>query len=908
MRPSVPPKFRPSIIIYVGTTGDTTAGTGAATAGITRGIAKSVYHYFHELCASLDAVLYSGVGILTVADGSEDATLHLLRENETAPREGNFRILLGDLLRQVQGDRLKSSIERAGYAVPQPYPQIYIVGHTHADWVSEVARWTNDVLETNRHLSFIAYMLIDFPRYTGSPLTQFSGPPTISAISNIYPPLNWIPPAWTRDLLPDGDLLPRVNFCFMYEEANQDRTYVEEADIHYAVAQALFALVATGISTTVTFREATGISIITTDLDTRIGSLGTSLIHFPRDAAEQYCSNIHGAAIIRSRIHSTQKPEHTEQAQSKIREQAQLNAEQINTDLSDQNVRPGVPEHHWPGLSFLENDVQQELQNKTETLFSLFRARKDWEVLPKRREAQAFQSFRGWRLNALPRAWKEAEQVINKRIEQIIDSVLQRDDSGELVKIYLDQFDTVLQQALDGFMKLREEHKAYYDEEIDKLQRLSVGPWVIAEDAPVIIDQATSVSQATPTLASISASTNQPTRPMGPPLSLSNSGITAERTTLQAPPVVSTQDFDDQSDAGQERLPQKLLRDLEKRAEWMKNHIPTITGLIGVGIVTTPPLVLLILSLLPLSWFMYKNVVLLVILSVAFVIAMACWLFRLRAQWRADAAERAFLDVYRFSFAYRCEQQEDQWRAIITWPLLRKVRKIRQRLENMENVIDYLAKQLERNASQTIDELFASPAAFRDVFIADGELLTKSGYTLESLNQRINHLRQIDPREKWHQSNGQINEHMNAYLAMHKITFLSPNDEQELLKEVQEFCRIIISLYLHGDLIDIGKALYTDSRKNSVIWQQVQKRAKILYLPRNEAPELFFICGREEHCNAILEKTLPPNTTIVRTLPYEWLTVVRFWTGGTGTRWSSNTNPGIGPFIDALLPKPDWSQ
>jgi len=358
-----------------------------------------------------------------------------------------------------------------------------------------------------------------------------------------------------------------------------------------------------------------------------------------------------------------------------------------------------------------------------------------------------------------------------------------------------------------------------------------------------------------------------------------------------------------QASTNQERLPQETLRNLERRAAWRRNHIPTITAVIGLALFATPALILFALALLPRPWLVTTDLVLLCSLAVSVLLVSLGLLFRGFQRWRAHTAEEDVLDLYRITFAYSCEQWEDKWRVIITQPLLRKVRKIQQRLEDMQNFVEYIATRLMDAATQAEQELFTSPAAFRDVFVGDGKVLEERTYTLSDINKRISVLRQNDPQQPWHQTNEQINRKMDGELAQQKLTLLNVGNEQKVIEQMRAFCHALVIDYLRGELVDIGKVMQQDS----TIWQKAPRKARILYLPRNEAPESFFICARKDYHTLLTKHVMPESTTLVQTQSRSWMIVARFWAGGAGTRWSQSSSSGIGPSVEDLPDLPDWS-
>ena len=354
MAPLVSLQFRPAIVVFVGHTADALRDEDTGSHALTQPgspVATSVYARFRDLCAGLDEPLRPAVGMIAVGEGDVRATAlsgaggggsagaaRSARASQGGAT-GDFAQVFARVLRTVQGERRRHEIENQGYPIPIPRAQIYIVGHTSSLWISRVTEEVAKELRDDRLSTLINYLLIDYPRYqpgagaartaTGATVynatahLRLSGANATDGSSgrNAIPPQRPTPP-WVDDLCSHLGALPAVNFSFMYEEMGQRQTFLEERDIAYVVAEALFGFVATGLTAAPSFVESTqvsprsGATLPTSadfdaalgaadnatarraQVDARIGSMGASMILFPRAAVERYCANAYGAHLL----------------------------------------------------------------------------------------------------------------------------------------------------------------------------------------------------------------------------------------------------------------------------------------------------------------------------------------------------------------------------------------------------------------------------------------------------------------------------------------------------------------------------------------------------------------------------------------------------------------------------------
>jgi hypothetical protein len=877
----VPGQFRPTVIIFTGETGTAKPAAAQGGNGATALSALSIYEYFCGLIPMLDQRLLPGIAMLTVEDGSTDALWLPATSpdpNASPPVGSNAVQLLHSALTTVQGNRLKQRIEAAGYSMPNPYPQIYIVGQTQSLWIGQVAAWVNQALANDRSLSFVAYLLNDNPPYIGG---------ATSAGQSGANATNWQAPFWVQDLQAQHGDLPLVDYCFLYEEQDQGHTYQEVADMRYALAEALFALVAANLTAAPTFSEQTATTITQGQIEDRIGSLATSMVLFPRAAVESYCTDMHSVEVVQCQMKQLQKISTSQQAKQlreEIRNRARDDANTILDDLWENIEHPYLNGHYWADLAFMENEDQKvRLHSATESIFQAFNYQQDWPRNINRQMQQAERAYASWQ-GVMRQAWDTAAQEIQNRIIQTMNQLLLEDDSGFLARIYAERMDSMLDRIYDRFTQLRVDHYSRYSEEMQLLrERANNGPWVIPPNtSPTLVGPgANGTLQAVPTAANATAAPAGAIPSAGPP----------------AP-----------SAAGPGRrsgIPGTLVANLMARARMMQNGIPTITNLVGAGMLIVPSFLLLLLLLmssgLTVAWFAVLT------LGVSGLFVVLGWLYRRRARKRVIEAEEDILRLYLCHFAYQCEQWEDKVRTIVLGPLVKQVRQIRSRLENMLKFTEHLCQVLRARAEETENQLFDSPGAYRDVLVGDGQLLGRYESSLALLQERVQQLRVAQPEKEWHQSYESMNKQMHREFAERNISMLIAANEEDLLQPIRDFCRSVVLCYLKEDLVEIGAALEAGSAHCRAIWQQALKHAIVLYLPLTNAPEFLYIGGRDEHRNSLPENLVAPDATVICTQQVEWLLVVRFWSGGAATRWTLNSSGastvGSG---SQLPPTPQW--
>ncbi len=688
----------------------------------------------------------------------------------------------------------------------------------------------------------------------------------VPAYSGSLPPP---PPFWTDDLLAHQAEWPKVNYALTYENMDREDRIIREDRLRYAVAEALFGLVASGASVTNTFHEVTkkdGRIVSTKD---RIGTYGTSMIRFPRAAVESYCTSMLGAELFQAWAERIRPlpgdPQSAAKQIDEIRRQrnlARAQAETIRERLEDTDPLPGVPGYRWASLKSLEDDRSWALQEETERLFAHFSPDRITGRITSRMiqswETDAWRTFGQWQQTA-ERAWNAVAQDVQQRAAETING-LSLGDAGSimLAQKYLEAFEIALQDLRNELSNWRVEHKKRFDAELARLAQEANGPWSAGANSAAALGV---VPPATPTAAGNTGSM--------PALSGSQAA-----GALSAPPGSPPG-----QPASNARLPdsvQDVVRNLGARFDSVS--LPTPTNLIGVALMAIPPLALLAATLIsspapvpPLEWALCG--------AGGFALAaLIGWFYRLSCERTYHDAKLALLRAYQIYFAYRCEQWEDQLRVGVLGPLIRMIQRNREFLEHLQEFILTRAEALRRAAAETERELFEGPSSARDALIALGKELSLQAGGLGEVDAFIRRLRESASREDFHKSSN-ILEAFHRRLAERHRSIMDLT-ETEIEEGARAFSREVIAPYLTGDLVSVHTVLTNQNWHTEQLWTKAQHMSQRFLHRLPGQQQLPYLSGRQED----LQGRLPPlaaNTTITATGSEEWVILSCLKVGGS---------------------------
>ncbi len=728
---------------------------------------------------------------------------------------------------------------------------------------------------------------------------------------------------------------------------DQREAFFPLADVLYAIAEALFGLIATSVPAAASFREATHASpsIRAEDVDQRIGSLATSMILFPRAAAERYCCARFGEELMKECTRLAKMDELASHERAAIEAEARSFAERTLRALEDNEPRPGLEEldadpdgddYRWPTFAPLVNEAERmQLRDAMRRVFEPLTAEGVEDRLTdttrdvfartlKRCEGEALQALEGWRERSETAAGDGRARLLNE-LDQTMAELWLRDDKGAArAKAYAERLDRAFDKLSERLSRWRERHEEDYHSVIAQLTSAADGPWVLPRNSPEPVGEGPGRS-ATPTLAGyeIKAQTYVPPSDAndlfgdGPPpffVSDHESDHGANATGDDLPPLASeatlppldpTQRDRESGDVMPSDLEMTVIPNLVLRLNHLRTQIPTPANLVAANLIAAPPLLLLLLALLPVAWRGQPLLMGSACVALLGLMTLVSWLYRRAALRRVDQAEFDLLEAYRIHCLFLAREWEDQLRIVILSPLARRVKRMTQRLEEISVFFNQMAEELKREAKRTEADLFDGPHSVRDVFIANRQELTlRDGYRLEDFYGEAQRraLATADDNTSAQALNGRL----RAYFAQAGVSIFGLSNN-EISDHISQFSQRIILPVLTGELVSVSAALTAPGDIGARIWRNALGKASVLYRPYNNAPILTYICGRDEHRATVPETAIPAATTMIATRHTEWILVARLWTGGASTPWGGWSHLEATLVLPAALPvTPHW--
>lgn len=907
----IPLQFRPSLIIFVDEEGE------------------HIHNHFNpaKLLASLESPLRPGVGLIRVqvstdivSANPEDSLRGVpLPAGDNFPvdmptEEGPLEYVITETLRGVQLSRRLDALDRAGYPVPEWRTQIYIVGQAESDLMAEVLKIVRRLLDRNNFDTHVCYVLSGFPLPPKREQNKHAAPqqdatePDITAQDTIQQnatgttpsPPGAMPAAGIGrgNRMPWGDM-ELANFCYLYEDrmTYPAVAFVTRNECDYAAAAGLFALIATGMTATPQFRQELDARRNPTDYD-RIGTLSTSMIMFPRAYVRAYCSAQLGADLMDQWLKDIETGSISGSELDNQRAEARRAVSNIERWLKDSEARPGAngdkplsadEGSKWPTLAILRRETlpaeelvrYRRLRDQTRYLFELFSyeaittAHKDtrnrddlWVRFAVQRAGSAVGVFSKWDQVAST-AWKAASGEVCRQVRDTLDSIWPNGSNGiRLARVYIDELDDRLGQLANQLGNWRESHKHDYEEAIKDFAMAARGPWDNRGGPGIVGDKDPGAQQLKPLGAAMAGAVN----PGGPIIIGENPE--AQENRNQAAAVFQHMPRREREIA--DRLGQRIL--------WKQNLVPKLPVLIAMEAVVAP---LLAIILWDIVWKFFPALVnrpvwftLVPVLLVAVaLVTLGNEVFRRRLRKDAREAREDLLKFYRRYFAYRCEVREDFLRLGLMGPLRRRVQRMRERLDSMNDFIGDVRDGLEARATQADHDLFNGPSASRDIFIANGERLEQVGSnTLEHFAGHLALQRRRNPVQIWHRTREEMRDELLRLLVQHPQSIIDMDEmnEEDAQEFINNFTQAIVETYFRGPLVDIHAAL-----DKPEIWQNVQFRAqRALYGAHIGArePQMLFICGRNYDL-AQGRPYIPNEANLVETRNPEWLLVAAFFRG-----------------------------
>ncbi|HTK12123.1 MAG TPA: hypothetical protein VL485_33435 [Ktedonobacteraceae bacterium] len=896
MRPRIDLRFRPSLIIFIDETGSQICEQLKLIARFT----------------DFDPVLCQSVALLQVDSQTGQATPVPLGEEfadeRTPKQEGPLEQIFEKALRDVQNRRRLQNIHDAGYPVPNPRTQIFLVGDAHSPELAKIHATVRHRLRRNRLGTLVCYVVNSYH------MRQRSGPLGAGEV-DVTLPLDNNAAYWIDRQVP--------NFCFLYEDllAYPAPAFVNQEDSHYATAEGIFALLATSLTTEPFFEEQMRTGIPFHGYYESVGTLSTSLIAFPRNHVLEYCSARLGIALMEQWRHDLREQQITNDVRKNLQNNAIEAVRDIGQWIRDSQERPlanteeevsskgkeAIPEPlRWPNLNILRSEsrtqpgdpstpviasnmpaipihdqrrLHHNLEAATEDLFALFSSQDieksyhelkqrfaSWTKLVLQRGNMAVEAYKEWD-RAATQAWTTAGNRVNAEIKARINYLWANDENGiEMASVYVQELDDQLRRLINAQSRWREIHDAEYKQFLAVYERIAEGPWIVPEGTTSILNDPSGPGggPATPKMGNVSL--NSQTTVSGD----ANTGIVGGDGDGTPPsPVTSHQHLPPHEE--------QLAQQLEQRVTWYQNRIPPIATQTVVAFPFILALILTALVWLPVTLFSIA----LASAATTLLIGIAHFSFFQHHQKKVKLAKEELLNFYRRYYAHRSETREDRLRLLVTGPLRRDVLAIRERLDNMQNFINQTRDTFDADTRRAEQELFQSPASARDIFVANSERLQQSQHnTLEDFAGQITKLRMKEPVEEWHRNSPDLKRHMIQMFRQGNQSILSI-DETEAQDLIRTFATDVTRAYFHGPLVELQYAL--DKRDT---WREALDRVENpLYQAEVgiREPQFIFVCGQERDVTKGTSY-IPAHAHPVRISDkHEWVLLVAFFRGGLPT-------------------------
>jgi hypothetical protein len=946
LMPATPLQFRPTIIVFVEETGPLNSiNSYTGPDAFDLDWARSVYGHFCNFCAGLNPVVRQGIGLIHYTDGQAvPLALRTTQDALNGPKAAMLRLKANDIdrvftemVKFLRSPDTFNQITRQ-YSMPDINPQIIIVGTTQTN--QKIDTLVREISKTQRNIAGadgfprMYYLIADVPK---APDPRHASD-------------------WAYHLRDNSQGIPVVRFGFLFEHSDSRSVYHQPNEVYYSMAEALFGMVATALPESEIFRATTTPYQRNLAPDERLGSLGSGMIRFPRAEITEYCArrlsshvlqewgsvvnarpleqdelskyeNISAGYVSRiSQQLSDVEPRrgYFDRPRNRLAAMVSLNVRQPRVKIPSRAGRAtmeadrigdvdqgyiivsGEDVRCAPNLDFLAQEIPDYLRRPIDRgdappdAYKLSR-REDMSSLGKLTEAsdRLFQRIsmekvndevgntwpekawttyvlagnllRDWG-NVAGMTWKRVGDRIRYQTSALVDGLwLDNSDgflaAGAFVKRLLDNLNTFDAKCRD----LRLSHESWYNRELAQLEEM-VTPDRFApleDDTPYDHEPHGTLRAVNP-----EGALGPPDRPL-----MANDDEALMFATLTA----------------RER---NLASRLGARALWYERHVPSWTTMGATIALSTLPLMLLILGMLPPHLANAQATMGWLSLIIAGALGVICFTYRRACLAQRDNARQDLLDAYVLFLAYRCARREDQLRvAAVLGPQMTEVRQMHNRLKDVGEMIKELQDGMKARSEQARMDLFTGPSRYHDIFIGNGHELqidrkNSRDYTLDDFYAEVDKRRrmQANDRYSWHRSYADINERLRLTLAKRGESVIL-KDQADLEDLVSAFCREVINIYLTGDLVSIEYALRGSDGSGNDLWRRAMDKLVMPVKTPTMLQPFFFFAGTEPDCEAVPHGLLPPNPSEIRTDNPEWLYLGLLGQGGGLTQWGEEAGP-----------------
>jgi hypothetical protein len=866
--PLISLQFRPSLIIFVGEAG--------------RRIRELLIP--DTLPIYLDQALHQSVLALQVTTEGPHANIDsatpfpigdVSGDPDTPTQQGPLRDVISRSLRSVQLDRRRSAAIGAGYSVPNPRTQIYIVGEMsggNAHWMARVLRVVHEEVRRNQLDLPICYFLNCYE-------------PQADHSATLYKPLDVRGLNWSDYEIADFSYIHQHLITYPFQ------VFLSPDEVRYATAEALLGLVATGVPSIPDFESEIRLPVNLEKYSSRVGSLSTSLVMFPRLAALRYCSTELSAALLQKWYTDLNTANISHNERQQMHDRVADTVRRTAGWIRDSVPRPGIEEHLAPSLAILRQtgtaqsarqiELCRQLDDYSRDLFRAFsyddvshehrrlRGTQTWAAIASKRFGKAAAHYANWERQA-KNAWDAASGRVGDEIKQIVDNLWPVSNNGfEMARIYVIGLENRLTRLAEDITRWRQEHGTVYTDQLSQLEREAEDErWSLEPDDPNIqgTEQAAG-GQVTPTMGG-----------QGPVIPL-NLPTGAQATGMNVADLLHNR----RTASSLQRMPGhegEVALNLGRRASWKQKQVPSIPSLVSFGALTWMTFAFFLWTL-PLALVLQIGIN---VLFVATCTTTSTFLYISRYRDVIHARED-ILELYSQYYLHECQRREDLLRIGLLRTLRARIERIRDRLEKWGVFLSQESHNLSQRADSINKELFTGPAGTRDIFIANGERLQSQGrHTLNMIAGHVTQARLHQPLQPWHRTLDDMRTELLRTFRTLPESLLEMREER-VIEHINAFTENIIRGYLTGPLVDISLALGKDE-----IWREVLDRVrKPLYSARAgiRDPQLLLICGSTQ--DLIRSRAhIPPGAITVQTRSGEWLLAMAFFRGGEPTALNAN--------------------
>jgi hypothetical protein len=219
--------------------------------------------------------------------------------------EQDFEVALRGALQEALRHGGTGPLAERGFALVPNELAVHIVGRVDSPLLADVAFQTHAVTHTisaqtdaRRFALLLAVSPVGEPERAATPpprSVRMPGAMSIPTWQSLAQKQPW------QDLLSWGSGDPPLHYTFMFEAWDEAGRFHERPQLYYSVAEALFALFATGMLEQHAMKEALDLSTAAMEDRlslTRVGSIGTSLITSPTQGMIDYLAHRLAADVL----------------------------------------------------------------------------------------------------------------------------------------------------------------------------------------------------------------------------------------------------------------------------------------------------------------------------------------------------------------------------------------------------------------------------------------------------------------------------------------------------------------------------------------------------------------------------------------------------------------------------------